>query len=471
MTDTTFNPATSIPEASARMFALTTSQDSGTRGPKRSLVALAQSIGLDVDLSAVNATLGGQIAAALSVDWVAEHDYIGLQVTLAGMNTLLRAASYSLAALSRSSNVGSKTTAQQVMKAFPGFRPAESKQQAVDRICDIAGVPHDLLGPGGKEHTWTLKDLARRHAPHLLDQRRTKHDLAAALCNEFGVPWLDSAGSTGASITLEGLNLILAGAERHAHVSSAAWATAADEGTALVDALQRGLPDHWDGRACVEWMRESGSTQWRQMEWAGFYFEEKVREILNELRPTPPVGGPKVRFGNTIFDYASPTRVWDAKAHTAMTAAHPSDGHPPKRSNGAMWLNDSRAVKQCIAEQGLGFLVVDGLAGLDASGGFREWHKAYGESDGRPLSGYVASTGTSRPRKAVWKPLMLRAIWIEDLPALDAGIAAGWIVQKEQPDWGSGDARRRRNDKFQGKPHLAAPWHVASHVWPNQTFK
>lgn len=466
MTETTFNPAMSIPEASARMFALTASQDVGTRGPKRSLVALAQSLGLDVDLSAVNAELGGQIAHALGADWAESRQYEALQVTLMGMNTLLHAAAENLAALAHAPSVGSKETAAQVLKAFPGFRPAANKQQAVNRICDIAGVPHDQLGPGGKEHTWTLKDLANRLAPHLLEQKRTKHELAAALCEEFGVPWLDSAGSTGASITLEGLNLILAGAERRAHVSSSAWTTAAEEGAALVGALRRGLPDHWDGRRCVEWMRESGSTQWRQMEWAGLFFEEKVREILNESYPTPPVGGPRVKYGSTVFDYASPTRVWDAKAHTAKTASHPPDGQPPKRADSAMWLNDFRAVRECAAEQGLGFLIVDGLAGLDVSGAFRAWHKSFGESDGRPLSGYVASTGVSRARKAVWKPLELRAIWIEDLLALDAGIAAGWLVQRRQPDWGAGDARRARNDKFQGRTKLAGPWQVASYAWP-----
>ncbi|MEU4360493.1 hypothetical protein [Promicromonospora sp. NPDC023987] len=465
MTEATFNPATSIPEASARMFALTASPDAGTRGPKRSLVALAQSLGLDVDLAAVNAELGGQIAATLGTDWRPEVDYRSLQISLEGMNRVLRAASQNLAALSHATTVSSAATAAQVLKALPGFKPARRKQEAVDRICDLAGVPHDKLGPGGKEHIWTLEDLAKRLAPHLLDRKQTKHRLAAALCAEFGVPWIASAGSTGASITLEGLNLILGGAERRANVASSAWATAREEGTALVDVLRQGLPEHWDARNCIEWMRESGSTQWRQMEWAGFYFEEKVRELLNEAYPTPPVGGPRARFGSTVFDYTSPTRVWDAKAHTAKTTNIPPDGQPAKRANSTMWLNDARAVHECVAEQGLGFLIVDGLAGLDALGEFRAWHKAYAESDGRPLSGYVASTGTSRPRKATWAPLSLQAIWIENALELDAGIAGGWLVQKDQPDWGAADAKRKRNDKFQGKTDLAGQWQVASYAW------
>jgi hypothetical protein len=464
VTTENFNPAHTIPEASARMFALAAAHDTGTRGPKRSLVALAQSLGLDVDLSAVNAVLGAQIAEAIDTEWVPGIDFVDLQVTLAGMNNLLRTASANITRLTRQKVVTSSSVAD-VLKAFPAFRPAPNKQVAVNRLCDIAGVPHDTLGPGGKEHTWTLRDVARRLAPQLLDRKLTKHELAAALCEELGVPWLDTAGSTGASITLDGLNLLLAGAERAANVASAAWTTATEEGAALVSTLAASLPRQWNGVECIQWMRESGSTQWRQIEWFGFYFEERLREILNSRYPTPLVGGPRVRYGSTVFDYASPTRVWDAKAHTAFTRRFPWDGESPKRAGSEMWLNDAQAVRQCVAEQGLGFLIVDGLAGLDMSGDFRAWHKAYGESDGRALSGYVASTGKSRPRKAVWTPLELRAIWIEDAAALGAGIAAGWLAQREQPPWGAGEARRARNDKFSAKPSKAGLWQVASHNW------
>ncbi|WP_409141178.1 hypothetical protein [Cellulosimicrobium sp. RS] len=465
VTTENFNPAQTIPEASARMFALTGAPAAGTRGPKRSLVALAQSLGVDVDLQAVNAVLGEQIAEALGTPWVRGLDYVDLQVTLIGMNNLLQATSASIIRLSRQRAVASASVAE-VLQAFPGFRPASNKQAAVNRLCDVAGVPHDVLGPGGKEHTWTLRDVARRLAPQLLERRLTKHALAAALAAELGVPWLDAAGSTGASITLDGLNLLLAGAERAVGLASAAWRTATEEGSALVHALAEELPAHWDGVDCITWMRDSGSTQWRQIEWFGFYFEERLREILNARFPTPLAGGPNVRYGNTVFDYASPTRVWDAKAHTAWTRPFPWDGAAPsKRSGTEMWLNDAQAVRACVSEQGLGFLIVDGRAGLDTTGEFRAWHKSAGESGGRALSGYVASTGRSRPRKAEWTPLELRAIWIEDSAALDAGIAAGWLAQKEQPDWGTGDARRPRNDKFSAKPSKAGAWQVASHTW------
>lgn len=458
--DLSFNPAETLPEAAARMFALTAASDSGTRGPKRALVVLAGALGLEVDLAEVNAVLGGQIAEALDTPWYQHRHYAGLQVTLAGMNALLEAAADNLARLSRRQQVPSESVGD-VLRAFAGFRPARSKQEAVNRICDLAGAPHDTLGPGGKEHTWTLRDLAQHLAPQVLARKLTKHELAAALCEAFGVPWLAGAGSTGATITLDGLNLILAGAERCAGVVSAGWASAEEEGSALVDALSRELPGYWDGREAVTEMREAGSTQWRQTEWAGFYFEEKVREILSSAHPTPPVGGPRVRFGSTVFDYASATRVWDAKAHTALRVL--PGGEPYHKSGDAVcWLNDAQAMRECVAAQGLGFLVAEGLSGLDDTGQFKAWHKTLGASTGRPLREYVPTTDNKRLRKASFTPLELRAVWVEDTASLDAAVLAGWLVQSAQPRF-QGIAR---NDKFQARFAQARRWQVGHYAWP-----
>lgn len=456
-----FNPAESIPEASARMFALTRAEDAGTRGPKRSLIALAKGLGLEVDLAEVNAVLGGQIADALGARWRSGREFVELQVTLDGMNGLLRSASENLARLSHARQVPTGA-ASQVLLAFPAFRPASRKQEAVNRLCDLAGVPRDTLGPGGKEHTWTLRDVAGRFAPDLLDRRHTKHELAAALCERFGVPWPESAGSTGASITLEGLNLLLAGAERYAGLASGGWRTPEEEGRALVEVLHRGLDEHWDGRECILAMRDAGSTQWRQMEWQGFYFEERVRELLNEAHPTPAVGGPRTRFGNTSFDYSSALRVWDAKAHTALRVDLP-DGEPYRVSGDSIaWLNDARAMRECIARQGLGFLIADGMAGLDTTGEFREWHKALGAGGNRPLREYTPSTGRSRSRKSEFTLLGVRAVWIHDTDALDAGIAAGWLIESTQPSWAG---RVERAPKFKARLDLSAPWRVADYSW------
>ena len=464
LTDT-FNPAQSLAEASARMFALTASRDVGTRGPRRSLLALASSLGVEVDSNAVNAVVGWHIADALDTAWREGRDFVQYQVTLHGMNTLLWAASANLTRLAKAQMVESNAALEMALLAMPWFTPARSKQEAVDRLCDLAGAPRYRIGPGGKEYVETFPAIAARFAPDLLGPRRTKHEWAGALARELQVPWSPTAVSTQGTVTREGLNLILAGVERRANVSSAAWKTADDEGRDLVAALANELPTVWDGVRCVEWMRENGSTKWYESEWAGWYFEEQVRVILNDLYPTPPVGGPRVSYGATTFDYASPTRVWDAKAHTAWSRPYGAHDVRPTKASSPLWLNDARAMRECIDEQGLGFLIVDGLAGLDADGAFRRWVERYGAQHGKKPSGYVASTGRSRPRKVDWTPLHLRALWVQNTYELDASIAAGWLWVRPQPDWGSGEQRRARNDKFQARLGLAQSWTVASFDW------
>lgn len=462
--DTTFTPAGSLSEASARMFSLTRTPDTGTRGPKRALVALAQSLGLDVDLSATNAVLGGEIASALMTRWRPGVDYQGLQVTLAGMNTLLEAATRELWRLVDSWTVDD-ASARRVLLALPNFRPASTKLEAVNRISDLTQSGPEMLGPGGKEHKSVLTNLAAAVDPSL-DTSRTKQGLAEDLCQKFNVPWLKTAGSTGQTITLEGLNLILGGAERYFVRDSAAWATPADEAQALLSVLSRGLERFWDGRRMVKGMRESESASWRQMEWPGFYFEEQVQWLLNAAFPTPTLGGPRRKYGNTTFDYASTTRVWDTKAHTAHKL-HSPEGRREAAPATAV-LNDVRAMRNCVQEQGLGLLILDGLATYDTTGSFDEWHRQY-TREGKAKPAQRANGGSSRRRKAAFAPLRLQAFWIADGTSLDAGIAGGWILQSKQGRQAArGDAEfgAARADKFHLKVNRAVPWRVALSEWP-----
>lgn len=467
--DLLFVPAAGMVEASARLFALTGARDPGTRGPKRSLEALAASLGVEVDLAATNAVLGGQLAQALGVEWRQGRDFEGLQVTIDGLNTLLRVATRQLWLTSRRRSVDVSSYSD-VLRTFPAFQPAVSKQEAVDRLSDLAGVARDRLGPGGKEHRLTFESLASRLAPDLLqdpDAIRTKHAMVAALCQRFSVPWLSTAASTGQSITLEGLNLLLAGAERRMSIASSGWPTPQSEAAVLVNVLRNGLVDHWDGRDTVEQMRADGSRNWRQMEWPGFYFEEQVGALLNVAYPTPPVGGPRRAYGGTPFDYASSTRVWDAKAHTVLEVLVPS-GRRTKTVNSPAILNDAKAISTCLTEQGLGFLILDGAATFDETGNFDDWHRTY-TREGRASVGYTSNSGRRRRRKQAFDPIELRALWIEDVAALDAGITGGWIDRKKQgaqPVRAGQDRGSDRNDKFHLRVHMSAPWTVARAIWP-----
>ena len=59
----------------------------------------------------------------------------------------------------------------------------------------------------------------------------------------------------------------------------------------------RSMPKVWDGRSAILEMKKGGSTQWRQMEWMGFYFE-----FLCETHFADIIDMPGEKYGNTEFD-------------------------------------------------------------------------------------------------------------------------------------------------------------------------
>jgi len=87
------------------------------------------------------------------------------------------------------------------------------------------------------------------------------------------------------------------------------------EGKLILEAIAERLPDEIDARQAITEMREGGSSNWRQMEWIGFFPEYWFAEYLeSELQSTP---GP--RFGNMAFDIKRQF-VWDLKAHSKNTS-------------------------------------------------------------------------------------------------------------------------------------------------------
>jgi len=445
------------------MFALTGDQAAGTRGPKRALVALASRLGLDVDLAATNDLIAEQMADVLGVPWEARHRDGG-RVTLDGLNHLLEAATENLWDLAHEDAVPESSVGD-VLRAMPGFRPARDKFEAVNRMSGLTGSGPERLGPGGKEQKSVLINLAAGLAPDL-DPRLTKHQLAEGICRQLGVPWVRSGASTGQTITLGGLNLLLAGAERALAVRSTAWHDPTSEARGLLAALSRGLDARWDGRQTVMAMRAADSPSWRHREWQGFYFEEQVQWLLNLAYPPPIVEAPRRRYGNTVFDYATATRVWDAKAHTVAKRNMP-DGPVVHASSKAI-LNDAAAVRACLAEQGLGFLVANGLSEYDSTGRFDAWHRAY-TREGRGPSTYRSNSGTARPRKSAFVLEDVTAYWIESIAALDAGIAGGWCSERtvgRQPVARNAEHGADRKEKVHLDLAKAGPWEIGRLAWP-----
>lgn len=318
------------------------------------------------------------------------------------------------------------------------FKPARSKIEAVNRISHLIGCGPEDLGPGSKERKRVLVNLASRLVPDL-DTTMSKTRLAAAIAAELNAPWSDMCESTGETISLVGLNTLLAGAERRlGHLGASAAETLGTpeaEGAALAAALVDKLDrDTWDARETVLRMVREGIPGSRQSEWQGFYFEGRGRQILNAA--FSPLQHPvRARYGHTAFDY-SLNFVWDLKAHTEAWRRPNSEFRAQGRPD--VQLNDERAIRECVADQGLGFLMLSGEGLEDVNGEFATWHASF---KGR--------TEPQRRRlKAGFSPLQIEAYWIPDTASLLGALAAGVLrvsSQGRQPDG------RPRNTKI----HLA----------------
>lgn len=465
-----FIPAASAGEAVARIYGLTGAQPHG-RGEKRALVALRDALGLDVDVVRTNSVLGAALAARLEVDWDEAAYTDRNKVTLDGLNALLSGAT---TAFQRGSlrRVRDESAPGLAGPEWAAFQPAISKIEAVTRIAALTGAPRESLGPGSKERKSVLENLADRLLAVEDVDRSSKTRLGRSIAQRLDVAWPDTAYSTGETISLEGLNLILAGAERRlgklGSSASALLTRPEDEGAALVSALRDGLGElFWDGRDCVRWMMKNGVRGAFDNEWQGFYFEARGREILNRSF-VPSTKPPRTTYGHTTFDYAL-NSVWDLKAHTSQTLM-PVEGRHSAVSREAP-LNDVEAVRHSVAEQGLGFLVLEGLGVMDQDGSFVSWHRELKSVNG--VQTQRSNSGLSRLRKAAFGPLSLHAVWIADTESLDAAIAAGWIklfAQGRQAPVGTETLGRPRREKYLLRPAGLKRLSVAHSEWPKRHY-
>ncbi len=368
-----FLPAATVAEAVTRIFSLTGAAEAGTRGEKRAIVALRDALGLDIDVARTNARMAQQIAEVLRVEWRPSYEELN-RVNLDGLNALLEGATdaYHENSLRR---LAGQRPGRLSGPEWLAFQPAQSKIEAVNRISALTNSGPEWLGPGSKEHKRVLVNLANSLAPEL-DTRLSKTKLGAALANAFDAPWSAECESTGETISLVGLNTLLAGAERRLGKLGSDRAmllgTPEEEGKALAAALLDAWrasphPDGskrvvWDARKCIHWMLDQGVTEGpNQNEWQGFYWESRGRAVLNAAF-TPNPSPPRTRYGNTAFDY-SLRYVWDLKAHTEAWR-YPVSGRT-LTGQGVAPLNDQESMSACIEDQGLGFL----MAGRRCCGG------------------------------------------------------------------------------------------------------
>ena len=452
-----FLPAGTMAEAIARVYSLTGAASRGTRGEKGAMLALRDALQLDVETAATNARTAHEIAFALGVEWLPSYEERN-RVNLDGMNALLEGATEAFQLGSLRRLAGDRPRGLSGPR-WAAFEPARSKIEAVNRISNLTGSGPERLGPGSKEQKSVLFNLARNLAPDI-DTHLSKTQLGKALAEHFGAPWSSECESTGETISLVGLNTLLAGAEldrgRLGVARALLLGTPEQEGKALAAALLDGWEKKkqddgssrvlWDGRASIRWMERQGLTRGpNDNEWQGFYFEARGKEILNAaFAPNP--NPPRISYGRTDFDF-SLGYVWDLKAHTDHWR-EPSSGAVSKGQTAAP-LNDQIAMNQCINDQGLGFLMVSGAGIEDEDGSFVAWQRARKLAKG--VKSRPSNSGRSRKRKAAFEPLHVEAFFFHDTETLNASLLAGRLTGFKQglqaPD-AEGATGRTRQPKY-----------------------
>lgn len=130
------------------------------------------------------------------------------------------------------------------------------------------------------------------------------------------------------------------------------------EDAAAAKAALSSLKTEWDGRECILEL-QANDFNWRQMEWIGWFFEMKCRQLL----PSAGFEVPGERIGRITFD-AKRLANWDFKAHAVKSNSH------------FAVLNDVAAMDASIAAHGWHGLIV-ALCDCDYNDtdrAFQRWH-------------------------------------------------------------------------------------------------
>lgn len=424
MQTSSFLPAKSKLEAVARLYAAAQTPAEplgpGSKEKKSVLTKTAERLSLDVDASAPKDILACQILEKLGQTWDRSFSSTGQTITLRGLNAILAATEAELQRRAVRELRG-------VTPTLPDwFAPARDKLEAVRRISSITGGRPQDLGPGSKERKSVLTDLVDNLGLPL-DSRLTKTKLAEAIAATLDMPWNDSCWSSGQTVTLNGLNAVLAGAEQrllHGHGHSVKQLRLQQEARLLVTALAASCPPHWDGRTCVKEMVRSEYGQAKQTEWIGFYFEfVGLPALINAY------GGGPVRIGATEFDYAR-NFVWDLKTHGQEKLAS------PEGLSGEAPLNDRESILQCVEERGLiGFLILSGASSFDGFVEFDAWH--------RKIRGASASKSLHPRRlKVSLHPVTLQAHVFQGTDEIEKALADGVLKVFGQGHQQSGRPRK-----------------------------
>ena len=162
-------------------------------------------------------------------------------------------------------------------------------------------------------------------------------------------------------------------------------------------AIEKDLPEHWDGKRAITEMKEGGSRHWRQMEWIGFYFEFVCEKCLDGIMECP---GPK--YGNVGFDGFLEI-PWDFKCHAVNS-----------RSSGII-VNDRNAIEKGIEEYGtVGVVLALGNATYnDDDGTFKAWHDEQKGGQTKYVRERIRRGAKSRLRKIAFHMKEIKILYLD----------------------------------------------------------
>jgi hypothetical protein len=202
-----------------------------------------------------------------------------------------------------------------------------------------------------------------------------------------------------------------------------------DEIDNIVKIIKTTLPNEISGEKSILWMKEH-SSNWKQMEWMGFYFESFLFKQLNLCLG----GGEGPKFGNTKLDYKC-KYVWDFKTHSKTN----------QKGIKIPWtvMNDKSAIEQCMKKfGGVGFIVAEIDATYDFDLSFKNWHDLLKGEKSKYVLKREKEGARKRMRKKSIKFSEILFIYFNSLDELKKGYAEGWLKNFQEGMRNSNDTPR-----------------------------
>ena len=202
-----------------------------------------------------------------------------------------------------------------------------------------------------------------------------------------------------------------------------------EEGKKMRELLIQVYPQRLDGRQCILELKNNGSNNWRQMEWIGWYFEEKSQILLFDKIG----GGRGPKFGNVEFDYKL-NFVWDFKAHAIKN-----------EKNQWTILNDVEAIVNIIEKFGsIGYCICEGIAEYDdEESTFKKWHDELKGKTSDYVKERIKRGAPSRRRKVALEIQKFLLFGFMSLNDIKRGVKEKWI-KEFQKDFRNADGSPRR---------------------------